>query len=249
MNLKFIDLSENFCINSQHPGDSLSSMVKVISSNCTIWIEIKDKFPKTLNYFADDLELDAENTKIHHNFTSNLTKFTANDQKLEYVPRNLQEIFPNLTSVEILRSSLQKIPKFFNLLAVLVSKNEIKKLLRENFDNSIQVEIIDLSYNKISFLPSKIFSKLSKLKIINLSTNTLTTLNHEIIAKSNSIVEFYCASNKLEEIDPQIVKKLRNSNLIDFNGNFCVDNKFKHDEHNEKKIMEIYGEIVFKCGA
>lgn len=245
--IKFLDLSDNFCVNSQYPGENLTTLVQTFFVNCTLFINIECNFDEVSTCNTQNLDVDSENTKFYKNFTSNVEKLIVTDQNFMFCPQNLQEVFPNLTSVAISRSKLRKIPKFYALKELSVVKNGIKKLETGNFDNSPGIELINLSKNKLSTLPHEIFVKLYNLKVLNLNGNQLKALSHEIIATKNSIQEFHCADNQLDEIQPEIVKKLRKARFIDFLGNSCVDNKFNRSEDIAKKIMEIYGEIVFKC--
>lgn len=246
-NLKILDLTENVCVDAQHPGENISTLLETFSTNCSIFIEIFCDFSQISTCEAQNLDVDAENTKIRPNFSSTVEIFSAKNQNLLFIPQNLQEIFPNLTSVKIYRSKLQKLPKFSNLREISTVENQIRKLVDGNFDQSLEVEVIDLSRNQISSLPSEIFAKLQKLRILKLAGNKIQVLQHEIIATRNAIAEFDISNNNLDKIEREIVRKLKDANFINFSGNSCVDNKFKKGEDDRKKVMEIYGEIVFMC--
>lgn len=260
--LELLDFSNNLCIDSKFPETSLVEFKENFIVNCTLEIEFECRFEVELDYFchAKNVDIESRNVKIKNvkgdhklNLTNlDVTFLKVINQSMRVLPQNLSKFFPNLKSVWIENSKLNVLESesfkgFSEIEELIIKSNFFKKIGDETFDNLVKIQIINLSFNSIEKLSEKAFEKLTSLKSLNLSHNKLTVLKVEIIPAKNVIETFDFNHNQLTSIDPQIIKLLKSAKLIDFKGNKCISSHYDQTNNDEKKVMEIFGEISFKC--
>ncbi|KAG5668885.1 hypothetical protein PVAND_016805 [Polypedilum vanderplanki] len=257
--LKHLDLSGNTCVDAQYSQLNANAMMETFVNNCKVGIMLKCLFENHHGDYtcrATDFNIDSENTIFTHisgmhqtelMTNSDVTKLIIIEQNSKFFPNLIQGILPNVTKLEIVSSKLTKVPKLKGFKTIDITSNDIPTIDDKVFNDSPEIEAIDLSDNKIFTIPDNLFGELKYLKYLNISNNQLATISTNFIPVENSIQEFFLKNNKLMKIDSNIVKNLVNADIIEFSGNLCVDNKFYRAADNVKKIMEIYGEIEFKC--
>lgn len=260
--LKLLDLTRNDCIDFNFPNVSLKEIEEFFTENCTVEIDLDCRFELKGDYIchAENVEIESRNVRIASvkgDHASNESDKTVNSLKvtnqiLEFMPRNLEQLLPNLKKISIENSAMKEIDKksfeaFKDITELTIMKNNLKVLDDDMFENLTQLEVLNLSSNFIANLTSKAFEKLAHLKTIDLSHNRLGTLEADLIPAKNVIEKFIFNNNRLTSIDPQIIRELKVAKLIDFEGNICIDSKYNQAVNNEKKVMEMYGEISFKC--
>lgn len=115
-------------------------------------------------------------------------------------------IFSNLTNIEILDLSLNKIDeideKTFKALTklkkIVLNRNELTRLHDTLFQQMPQLVVIDLSHNKLENVPVNAL-RTPKLKYLNLSDNRFTYLqdnfNLELLNSGVKLVKFYINDN------------------------------------------------------
>jgi Leucine-rich repeat (LRR) protein len=113
--------------------------------------------------------------------------------------------------------------------------------------NLVHLEFIDMSHNFIENLIDDIFVNFTSLKVVNFNQNRVTKLENSMFPANNKIMKLQFSQNLLSSIEPEIIKNLKQIKLIDLTGNKCIDTKYDENYNNVKKVMEIFGEIHFKC--
>lgn len=215
----------------------------------------KNIFPST-DYIcsASNLNINSENTKISKvtgqhikKSIKDVTKFSSVSQNLQFLPQNIQNFFPNLTKVEIISSNLQKLAPLENIQWMKIVGNDLKEVEDVALTSPAGIEFVDLAENKITKIPQNFFSELTSLEYLNLNGNFLTEIDADFVPKLNVIQKFYASNNKLEKIANDFIKTLKDAEVIELNGNVCVDNKFDRTADNSKKFNELYGEVVLYC--
>lgn len=112
-----------------------------------------------------------------------------NDSKIEYFPRNLQKIFPNLNDLRIQRCGLKEISHddlvgLGKLNWLSLSSNQIKSLPDDLFENMPNLKKVFLRNNQIEFASSKLVEPIKNdLKYFDLRHNK--TIDERYIQGSN----------------------------------------------------------------
>lgn len=260
--LKILDLTSNQCVDAKFPEISLSDINEHLILNCTVEFELECRFELLIDDYwchAENVEIETPNIKligikgdhINNLLAKNVTGINVCNQTMEFLPKNVANFLPNLKKITIESSKLKKIVSqhFDGLKKVeeLILKGNKLTDINYALDGLTDLKVLDLSHNSIFNLTESSFEKFTKLITINLSHNRLTNLALETISTKNVIEKFVLSHNQLVSIDPQIIKLLLSAKLIDFEGNVCIDNKFDATKNSEKKVMEMFGEISFKC--
>lgn len=160
--------------------------------------------------------------------------------KMEFLPENIAEIFPNLRNFWIIDCFMEKVTKAnFQSLKVLqllsILRNENFTTIEENsFEDLMELRDLYLQSNSIAKLEPKTFSKLEKLEVLDLSENKLTTLN-EALFKNNIKLEYLNINdNKLLRIVPEAFRNLKSLQKIWLSNNEIThlpNNTFLHNEN------------------
>lgn len=260
--LEIINLRNNDCVDLKFPTTTLEDIRRNFVTNCTIQINFECRFESRIEYFCDaeNVAIESLNVKVVrvvgvHEPTksnSNVAELRIINQTLEFIPQNLGKLLLNLEQVWIEGSKLKMIEKknfegFEEITRLTMRNNALVSISDETFDDLTRLEMLDLSINSIDFLATQIFAKLLNLKSIDLSHNKLTTLLSEVISPQNVIQHFCFDHNELKTISPVLIRHLRVAKLISFEYNKCIDSKYNEASHDNKKVMELFGEISFKC--
>lgn len=238
--ISFADFTNNTCLNATLPETKITTeIISKCSSPITITCHyvFDSKNVYTCNATMDDI-LDENVNAI--NFAGKHTERYGNEDVQQlwidtqvmnfFPPKVLAKYLPNVSSITINRSELQKVRKndfdaFTSLESLKITKNEIMEIEQNAFDN-LKLKELDLSHNNLTELPEKIFSKLLKLQILRLDFNRIISLEKDVLPCTKKIKELSSSNNLLENIDTGIVKCLLNADSIDFTNNVCIDLKF-----------------------
>lgn len=106
----------------------------------------------------------------------NVKFFDAIGKTVQYFPKDLEKIFPNLEVFQIYGSSLKEISNedlkgFENLKMLWLSTNNIEAINRRLFEFNQNLEWIDFSYNKIKHVDVRAFEGLNMLKSLVFDSN------------------------------------------------------------------------------
>ena len=129
------------------------------------------------------------------------------------VPR---KIFNNLSKLEVLDLSDNKMPRLYKLLFVnlvnlkelYLSGNMIKKFDSLLFSFMPNLRILDCSDNNLSLLPEDIFSKQSKLEKLLLNNNDLKFISDKMFDNCKSLQILYIYENNPNLIITNLQKKI-----------------------------------------
>lgn len=116
----------------------------------------------------------------HHPGRNNndVTWISFSDLEVEYFPRDLQRIFPNLNALAIVNCGLNEISQqdltgLEKLVYLGLRYTRIKSLPDDLFNNMPNLKKIDLSHNKIEFASSRLIEPIeNQLDFFYLSSNT-----------------------------------------------------------------------------
>lgn len=260
--LEIFNLLNNGCIDLMFPKTTLHEIKRIFVTNCTIHSNFECRFQLVDEYSceAENLSIESQNVKIvrvlgaHklNKSNSNVFELRIVNQTMEYIPKDLGKLLLNLKKVWIENSKLKEIEKknfegFESITHLTIQSNQIEQITDETFDDLTQLESLNLSDNSIKSLPANVFTKLIKLRAISLSFNKLMTLQSGMISPQNIIEKFSCDHNELKSIDPNLIRLLRVAKNINFEENICISSKYDQNSHDHKKVMELFGEISFKC--
>lgn len=163
------------------------------------------------------------------------------------------QFLPNLKKFSIKSSKLQEIgdesfEKLEKVKELVIVDNNLKGFNNKAFKLLANLEVLDMSNNFIETLPGNVFENFTNLKALNFNHNRLVKLeSSRMLPRTNVIEKFEFRQNLLTLIDPQIIRDLNQVKLIDLSGNKCIDTKYDQGLNNVKKVMEVFGEIHFKC--
>lgn len=260
--IEALDLTGNICIDSAYPETSLNEIIEDITANCIIEIDFECRFELNVDYWchAENVEIESPNIRVSSvkgNHVNNLTiddvtALKIVDQSLNFVPQKLGFFFPNLLTIIVEGSKVKAIDEtsfegISKVKKLAITGNNLTTIEDEVMDNLTELEVLDLSNNSIANLTESFLQRFNKLRVINLSYNRLTDIELDMILAKNVIEEFNLSHNEINSIDPQIIKRLKLAKLINFEGNVCIDSKYEADRNEKKKLMELFGEISFKC--
>lgn len=159
----------------------LSSTTLVTSSyiNCTY--EYFYGYRCTVTYLHIDSK---EHQFLYHANGDHLDNKTNEDitaitfsTNVEYFPRNLEGIFPNLHSIAVLDGGLTELtnadlkPFGENLSSLWLNGNKIEVLERDLFADSPNIDTLIFQDNQIKKIERGTFDSLKKLKTLNLERN------------------------------------------------------------------------------
>jgi Leucine-rich repeat (LRR) protein len=120
---------------------------------------------------ATGRHLDSRNHSSVTAFWSRNSSYTVN-----YMPRGLNDVFPNLDAITIKNSHLKEIRQTdlqpFSKLKVLdLDKNDIETIERDLFKFNLQLQVIFLTDNKIRRVHPNVFDHLNKLRYLDMGYN------------------------------------------------------------------------------
>lgn len=258
--LQLLDFTNNDCINTVHPNQSLTNISDIISDNCVEPLEIYCIFEEDQTCLAQELEIEYPKTNISmlsgnlaNDFDmNNVTNLSVINQTMLYFPSYLAEFLPKLNEIIIDGSFLSALQKhdfadLIELRQLKIIHNNITFIDNETFDTVVQIQYIDLSANNIDSLPTEIFSKLVHLNILILSRNRIKAISAKILPPRNIIKEFRMDNNQLESIDTEPLQHMENANIIDFTANTCIDLKFDKIEPSGKNFGNLYFKVDINC--
>lgn len=270
--LKSVDLTYNECLNMSFPYHNQVLIEKRIIENCIAPVELKcffsddkifiDEVTHVSGYMCKVVELQIEfpQTKIikvrgdhqvnHDN--ENVTSFVALQQSIAFMPISLVKLLPKLEKLIVERSQLTAIQGcdfdgLTDLQLMSLRFNNLSSIGDGTFDELVRIEYLNLANNIITSLPSSIFSKLTQLKTLILSNNQLQSLAGNILPRKNIIEQFQVGHNHLALIETKIFESLRKTDVIEFNGNQCVDMKMDKTSEGGQTFVELLSEVALNC--
>lgn len=137
------------------------------------------------------------------NYKSNddVNAFYAVRRTINYFPRGLETIFPNIKSVYIWHSGLKEIHQsdlqpLFNLVVLDLWENELTTIPKGLFDHNFYLKHISFTDNKITFIDSNVFNNLNSLTNLLLDKNVCidfrVTDSRERVIEEIGQLEYKC---------------------------------------------------------
>ena len=157
---------------------------------------------------------------IFHN-NLNLSYLDVSFNKLT----NFTSLVPSLLKLNMDHNKLEHIPEFPNLPElqnIILTNNQISKILYNAFINCPNIIELYLSYNKISVIDDNAFIELDLLYTIELSYNNLTNFN----LFNLNVKKLYLNHNKLEHIPTFIYSSIIHFMIISFSLGFLGFDQF-----------------------
>ena len=170
-------------------------------------------------------------SKINHfngNTDGDVTAVHFHNQRMKYIPGGLQEIFPNMTTINIRNSTLTFISKddfkgFRNTFGIVISASLVERLPEDTFNGLTTLKRLELSSSKIKMLYDKTFHDLVELKNLILCGNEIEEITPFLFAKNTKLLELNLINNHIKFIDATAFDTLNNIETIWMTGNVCID--------------------------
>lgn len=188
----------------------------------------------------------------------------------KFLPKNVAEFFTNLVVFQASNSKLEKIAKenFYglNLEILKLSKNKIKEIANDTFDQQQSLMKIHLDRNKIENLPENLFASTNRLEILNLELNKIKFLSENLLQNLPELRQLFLADNKIQKIsidtfknnlnledldlsnnnlqviDSQILAGLKSLKNFDFTGNLCLKNLLDDGKVSKDELERMFEE-------
>lgn len=107
--------------------------------------------------------------------------------------------------------------KFIENLVIQHSSLEI--LMRNDFSNMLQLEVISFIYNEIHSIPNDVFNDLPNLRHVDLANNKIKHIPQELFKASSKLMIFYVPNNQIEKVSSSLFENSVNISKIDFENN------------------------------
>lgn len=263
--LKVVNLTNNICIDMEHPKSSLAVIEAKIIDSCIEPIEMQCKAEEPAANSENkmtggvcktvDIVIEYPKTKISKikdDFGTDVTVLSIISQQTLYLPFQLAQTFPKLVKIIVEHSKMTALMKQdFDGLKLLkhlaITFNNISFIEEATFDDVTQIEHLSLASNNIKSLPNKLFNQLNRLKILILSDNLLKKFTASLLPPKNVIEQFQIQNNQLDLIETKTLRFLRKAKLIDMTENVCIDMKYEKSKNNSRALVELSGEIDLNC--
>lgn len=159
------------------------------------------------------------------------------EERMEYLPENIDQIFPNLQSFWIFDCFVKSLSKLYlknlNQLQYLsISMNSYLENIEENsFDDLIELKDLFIQSNVITKLHPLTFSKLEKLEFIDLSSNRLGSLDMNLFRNNKRLECLLLSGNKLMTLQSGTFDSQKNLQKLWLNDNEITHLPGKIFEH------------------
>lgn len=139
---------------------------------------------------------------------------------------SLPAIFANIKSYDISWFGVEQLSamdlNYKNLQIFNASHNELKKLTKSVFTNSVHLTKMDLSFNKITILESQTFSALDELTHLNLANNLIEMIDEHMF-KYNRLKVLRLENNPIKRFDGNIFWPMLNATAVSFTFNHLIE--------------------------
>jgi chorismate mutase len=169
-----------------------------------------------------------------------------NNTKIEFIPENLSEKFPNLINVQIFNCSLKSIDEHHfkglrNLVTVYLAFNKIERIDSNAFKDNVKLEQLTLNNNNIKYLSEDLFNSLRNLKILHLNDNQIRLIDTFLFKHSTSMEYINMDNNEVRFLYPETFSTLSNLKKISIGDN-QLESIDQNLLANNKKLEKIWFE-------
>lgn len=126
---------------------------------------------------------------LAHDEATNITELIINNAVVYYLPSNIADVFPNLTRLNVVNSSLKEIHK-------------------EDFQNLTVLTALDLSGNELTTLEENLFEFIPRMIIIWLQGNFLSTIHPNVFDLLRNLQDLQLHGNPCIQEDVRSVKMM-----------------------------------------
>lgn len=211
------------------------------------------KFPEAMYYQAKFIRTNiSDNSPINIDTSANQRSISQvnlvwfNGGTVKMIPKQIFEVFPNLSYVDIELTELEEIkPENFvraSLLKVLVlSRNKLTKLDPHLFIHAINLQFINFQFNQITDIDPDTFADIIDLQGLSFENNRITKLDEKSFLNIPTIQMIYLQSNQIKDLHYGTFSRLTNLKELDLSQNSCIDKTFSKISGNFKFMdLEIY---------
>lgn len=144
--------------------------------------------------------------------------FESEDKKIEYFPRNLDKIFPNLKGI-------------------FIENGRLKELHRSDFRGYSAILYLELNNHDIQVLEEGVFDFLSAIKSIWMSNNKIIHIDENVFENLENLVTLTLVQNQCANIRDKIYKNY-SKNIRDIFKNQCFDQNYSQLSTKLKNIED-----------
>jgi Leucine-rich repeat (LRR) protein len=137
-----------------------------------------------------------------------VTGFYGSGKTINFMPRGLNEMFPNLIIIRIVRSKLKVIRQadlqwFPELKYLDLNSNDIKTIEQDLFKYNPLLLVIYIEYNKISRVHPNVFDHLNQLINLDMTNNVCVSahrINRASVLELIANIKHKCGSDIEEDV-------------------------------------------------
>jgi hypothetical protein len=199
----------------------------------THWYYLWPKFHRCL---LSQVDLSESFQSQVHSFTGSSAEknratvvWFQDSPKIEFVPKEILEEFPNLSGLLL---------EFSNLP---VLKNE---LFSSEF---VVLEYLDLDSNQIISIEPFAFKHLKNLKWLSLYWNKIQSLPFNLFQNNQKMFYLDFSYNQINSISPNLLKNLNQLKLVKFWDNQCVHKAFDCDTCSQSISQSVLDSALSTC--
>jgi hypothetical protein len=178
---------------------------------------------------------------------STLEGFVFQDNpKVELLPGNLSEKFPNLIAVQIFNCSIKSIDEnhfkgLHSMTLLNLAFNKIERIDSNAFKDNVKLEQLTLKRNNIKYLSDDLFNSLRSLKQLFLNDNQIRFIDPFLFKHTTSLERIDMDNNEVKFLHPETFSTLSNLKNISISDNQLesIDGKLLA---NNKKLEHIWFE-------
>jgi Leucine-rich repeat (LRR) protein len=215
--LKELNLSHNNLVNISSESFSFLEKIEKLDLNSN-----KIKSPILFRKLFNLKYLDLSKNKIEEIqdssfiYLKSMNEAILSENKITKISNMALTNNPLLTKIDLRANFIEEIPKTKSLYLkdFLLSGNYISQINKGEFDNSPNIETLELSNNKISNISEHAFSYQQKLTSLNLGNNVINYISHLTFSTLPNLNSLWLNNNKIEKIDHYTFYYLNNLNFL-----------------------------------
>lgn len=174
--------------------------------------------------------------------------YVHTENKFEYLPVGLNNIYPNLIKLNVEYTSLKiiNISDFIGLTGIKTihfNDNQIQSFPGDTFSTLVKLEYISLKNNSIEILASNTFENLKNLEQVYFQNNQIQYLDSLLFKNNDKLQSISFNGNRLVNIGSELIKHWNQIKLIQFLSNICINNSYTSSLADRK----LFQQNVTKC--
>jgi hypothetical protein len=178
---------------------------------------------------------------------SKLTKIKFRECDLEFLPADLFNVFPKLTTILVdyysdlngeINDGFAK--ELAPIKKLLIHESEVSKISENAFQQLVNLEEISLTHNELVTLPENVFQNNENLQVVQIDFNFLTHLEPNTFKFNTEIKKILLDHNKIGSLDENLFATLANLEYLNLAFNrldTLPANLFKNNLNLENIIL------------